>query len=112
MRSIGSGSLSCKVTVLFLVLCGCLSLPTQCRRQLLKAGGTRSDSPSSLANTSTNATAANSTLHEKKFIVAFCRRQLGDCFLECYCCLKPERCWPTQPDCQRNCLTCDPKCPP
>ncbi|KAG2612642.1 hypothetical protein PVAP13_4KG316200 [Panicum virgatum] len=113
MRGVGSGSLACMMIVMFVVLLGCLSRPTQCRPQPLKAEGTRRSSPDSLTNTSSNATAVNSSLDRSKLKLIFCEKKPGnDCFIHCFCCLSRETCWPTETDCRLNCPVCNPKCPP
>ncbi|RCV42023.1 hypothetical protein SETIT_9G181800v2 [Setaria italica] len=108
------------ITILFLVVLGCLALPAECHPpRLLDATAARSYT-NSFTSMTTNATAANSSsLDESKLTMQFCTDRKLHClpglFELCYCCENQlpdqQRCFLTPEECKANCPYCTPKCP-
>ncbi|TVU01711.1 hypothetical protein EJB05_52823 [Eragrostis curvula] len=106
MRGCGSyrdGVVYVRVVFIFIVLFGCLALPTQCRLKLTETASTVS--------------IVNSTsLEQSKIYLVFCIS--GRCnyfggWKDCYCCLdmyRKENCHETQEECKAKCIVCDPNC--
>ncbi|PVH30924.1 hypothetical protein PAHAL_9G014600 [Panicum hallii] len=82
------------VAAVFLLLA---SLPeSQCRPQLLEAGGRSSSS------------------NDSDVVLVFCQwSKCGSDWSTCYCCLstEPRACYDTRDECRANCVVCNPRCP-
>ncbi|XBJ27212.1 hypothetical protein VPH35_004513 [Triticum aestivum] len=124
-------SLVCVATLLFV---GCLAVVGQCictGRTLLCSNmhiadvmgrlvATRSNQEHPHANITANATAVDSSLNESKITLKWCVRR--DCdhpkdpfvWKNCYCCVTQpgSPCWRHVNECQANCPSCHPDCPP
>ncbi|CAD6332735.1 unnamed protein product [Miscanthus lutarioriparius] len=91
---------------LFVVL---FASPAQCRRGLLDQVGSPMRYPSD--NATTTAVVNSTALDGSKFTVIFCVLRLCG-KRDCYCCETGDYCYYSRKQCQANCDSCDPKCPP
>ncbi|PAN03848.1 hypothetical protein GQ55_1G024800 [Panicum hallii var. hallii] len=122
----GGGSLLSVTLIWLAILFGCLALSAQCRsHELLKNVGrtrgvylTGSASNRSAYHTQIECPPAADDDGESKLklifctVKCFCNGVHGDAI--CYCCQKPPGpvCYEQLADCQANCPTCNPDCPP
>ncbi|KAI5019987.1 hypothetical protein ZWY2020_044875 [Hordeum vulgare] len=98
----------CMVPLLFI---GCLVAVGQCRLVV-----TRSNQEHG-ANITANAASVDSSLNESKLTLKWCVKNECDSWFVtkiCHCCdsLPGRPCWRTIGECQANCPTCHPTCPP
>ncbi|KAF8776559.1 hypothetical protein HU200_003277 [Digitaria exilis] len=90
----------------FILLFGCLALPSQCRPRLQQIMD------------STTTIVGSTQIDENKIYLNFCFTGSCDFFggwKKCYCCKNfgppKENCHENEEECRAKCIVCNPKCP-